>query len=278
MSKVQSWEVSDAFWQRVEPLLPIQQRDPDKTYKRKPGGGRKRLDPRMAFSGIVYVLRTGCQWKAIPKEQFGCASAVHKYFIEWSKAGVFEAIWRQGLAEYDEMEGIAWEWQSIDGGMYKAPMALETVGKNPTDRGKNGSKRHVLVDGRGVPLSIVVTGANRHDVSQLEAVLDGVVFEKPAEQEQYLCADCGYKGKQALSSILQRGYIPHVKQRKEEIEDKKRDPSKKARRWIVEASISWFNRFRKIHVRFEKLEVTHYGLTCLAAAIITYRKIGVIYG
>ena len=84
----------------------------------------------------MYVLRTGCQWKALPKERFGSASAVHKRFLEWEKAGVFEALWKADLAEHDQMEGIAWRWQSIDGAMFKAPMAREAVGPNPTDRGK----------------------------------------------------------------------------------------------------------------------------------------------
>jgi putative transposase len=84
-----------------------------------------------------------------------------------------------GLAEYDEFEGIAWRWQSIDGAMMKAPLAYKAL--DPTQRigEKNGSKRHLLVDGRGVPLSLVVTGANRHDVSQLEAVLDAIMVERP---------------------------------------------------------------------------------------------------
>lgn len=77
------------------------------------------------------------------------------------KGGVFEKLWAMGLAEYDEMEGIAWRWQSIDGAMMKAPLAQESVGPNPTDRGKKWLKRHLLVDGRGCPLSLVVTGANR---------------------------------------------------------------------------------------------------------------------
>lgn len=134
---VKSWEVSDAFWERVEPFIPAPPgRDPNKTYKRKPGGGRKPLSPRRVFEGIVYVLRTGCQWKAIPYERFGSPSSIHKYFRSWLKAGFFLALWQAGLMEYDEMEGIAWEWQSIDGGMVKAPLALEAVGPNPTDRGK----------------------------------------------------------------------------------------------------------------------------------------------
>lgn len=81
------------------------------------------------------MLRTGCQWKALPSE-FGSASSVHKYFQQWHKAGFFLRIWQAGLAEYDEMEGIAWQWQSIDGAMGKAPLGQECVGSNPTDRGK----------------------------------------------------------------------------------------------------------------------------------------------
>ena len=93
------------------------------------------MPSRRVFSAIVYVLRTGCQWKALPKE-FGSASAVHLHFQQWHRAGFFVALWRLGLAEYDEMEGIAWDWQSVDGAMAKAPLAVECVGANPTDRGK----------------------------------------------------------------------------------------------------------------------------------------------
>jgi transposase len=93
------------------------------------------LDDRQIFAGIVYVLRTGCQWKALPKS-FGSASSVHKHFQRWRGQGFFLALWRAGLAEYDELEGIAWEWQSIDGTQGKAPLAREAVGNNPTDRGE----------------------------------------------------------------------------------------------------------------------------------------------
>jgi transposase len=84
----------------------------------------------------VYVLRTGCQWKALPAERFGSASAVHERFLEWEKAGFFESMWKARLAEYDDLQGIAWRWQSVDGALMKAPLAQEAVGPNPTDRGK----------------------------------------------------------------------------------------------------------------------------------------------
>ena len=136
MSRIKSWQVSDALWERVEPLIPVPKRDLSKQYRRKPGGGRKPMDYRKVFEAIVYVLRTGCQWKALPKEVYGSGSSIHAYFQKWERAGFFLALWKAGLAEYDEMEGIAWSWQSIDGASVKAPLAQESVGPNPTDRGK----------------------------------------------------------------------------------------------------------------------------------------------
>jgi transposase len=128
--------VTDAFWQRVEPLIPQRAPSPEKKCLRRPGAGRPPKPARQVFKAIVYVLRTGCQWKALPKERFGSASAIHKRFLEWEAVGFFEALWAAGLSEYDEMEGIAWRWQSVDGAMMKAPLAQEPVGPNPTDRGK----------------------------------------------------------------------------------------------------------------------------------------------
>ena len=138
--RIKSWEVSGAFWEIVAPLIPVRRRDATKAYKRKIGGGRRPLEPRTVFAAIVYVLRTGIQWKALPKEVFGSPSAIHRYFREWEQAGFFLELWRRGLSEYDDMEGIAWEWQSVDGATNKAPLAQEASGANPTDRGKKRIK------------------------------------------------------------------------------------------------------------------------------------------
>ena len=134
------------------------------------------------------------------------------------------------------------------------------------------------MDGRGVPLSLVVTGANRHDVSQLALVLEEIIIERPKDIDQHLCADKGYTGQPALQVIVSKGYIPHVKTRGEEIQEKRNNLDWKARRWVVEVSHSWFNRFRKILVRYEKLADTYMALLHMAAAIIAYRKAGIIYG
>ena len=101
MAQIKSWTVSDALWSKIEPLVPARKRQPGRTYRRKPGAGRKRMPARQVFSAIVYVLRTGCQWKALPKE-FGSSSAVHAYFQRWQREGFFLKIWKAGLTAFAE--------------------------------------------------------------------------------------------------------------------------------------------------------------------------------
>jgi transposase len=139
MKQKESWKITDEFWKEIQHLIPTRQRCDKKEYKRKPGGGRKPIEPRKALEAIFYVLRTGTQWKALPKE-FGASSAIHRYFIFWCEQGFFQAIWLAGLERYDEIKGIDWTWLSGDGCTTKAPLAQESVGKNPTDRGKNGEQ------------------------------------------------------------------------------------------------------------------------------------------
>ena len=134
-------------------------------------------------------------------------------------------------------------------------------------------------------MSLVVTAANVNDVTQVEAVLSAIMVKRPSplkRRSKHLCADAGYRGKNAMRIILAHGYIPHVVGRKREADQKKQSPQKKARRWVVEACHGWFNRFRKLLVRYEKLEHTFLALNHLAAAIITLRKIilpvNIIYG
>jgi putative transposase len=107
------WRIPDQLWTRIEPLLPAK--------PPQPKGGRPWIDDRQAMDGIFYVLRTGCQWKALPRE-FGAPSTVHDRYQRWRQAGVFERLWQAGLLEYDALKGIDWEWQAMDGAMTKAPL------------------------------------------------------------------------------------------------------------------------------------------------------------
>ena len=121
-----------------------------------------------------------------------------------------------------------------------------------------------------------MTGANRHDVTQVENVLASRARKPCGRRRQNLCADAGYDSEGARNIMRKFGYVPHVRSRGEE----KRElaAGTKARRWIVEVAHSWFNRFRKILVRYEKKLASFEGLLQLAAAIIVYRKLGTIYG
>jgi transposase len=117
-----AWRLPDALWDRMLPLLP--------KYSKSPKGGRPRLPLRKIADGIFYVLRTGCQWKAVPRE-FGSGSALHTYFQEWTQLGVFRKLWKAALLEYDELKGIQWEWQSVDGAMTKSPLGGEKNRQKP---------------------------------------------------------------------------------------------------------------------------------------------------
>jgi len=111
--------------------------------------------------------------------------------------------------------------------------------------------------------------------------LDDVVVERPeptAESPQKLCADAGYKGEPALGEAMSRHYEPHIKQRRDEAEAKRTQPGYKARRWVVERTHSWLNRYRKLLVSFEKTEESYVALLALAAAIICWRRTTFIYG
>ena len=148
-------------------MIPKPQREPNREDLRQPGAGRKPVPPRQVVAGIVFVLRTGIPWKALPKARFGSPSAIHRYFLEWHEAGLFEQLWQAGLMESDEMHGIAWGWQRIDGTLTKAPLAHEAVGPNPTDRGK---KREQAPPGGGRAWYPVVVRRERRGDAGCHAV------------------------------------------------------------------------------------------------------------
>lgn len=106
----------EKLWRQLEPLLP--------KYPRSAKGGRPRANLRGVASGIYYVLRTGCQWKALPP-QFGSSSTVHRYFQEWTQGGVWQRFWKSSLQKYEQKRGIAWRWQSLDGATTKSPLGGE---------------------------------------------------------------------------------------------------------------------------------------------------------
>jgi transposase len=128
-STVKFHDIPETLWERIDLVLPI--------YPKSKNGGRPRLALRKVVCGILYVLQTGCQWKAMPK-QFGSGSAIHAYFQEWVARGVFAELWSLALSEYDQLKGIDWKWQSMDGAMTKSPLGGEKNREKPDRSGQAG--------------------------------------------------------------------------------------------------------------------------------------------
>ena len=116
VTKDDGWRVSDKLWEQIEPLLPARKAHPL-------GCHNPRVPDRYAMNAILFVLRTGCQWNALDATGICSCSSAYRRFREWTEAGVFDAFWRNGLAEYDGLKGLDWAWLSMDGAMAKAPVA-----------------------------------------------------------------------------------------------------------------------------------------------------------
>ncbi len=138
------------------------------------------------------------------------------------------------------------------------------------------------MDAHGVPLSLIVTGANQHDITVLQALLDEVITGRPAPSRyhpQHLFADKGYDSNEMRRELRLREYVPHIPHRRRgRWKNHSIGQPKRKRRWVVELCHSWLNRFRKLLVRYEKRTSSYVALVHLACAIIAFRKAGVIYG
>jgi putative transposase len=167
------------------------------------------------------------------------------------------------------------------------------TGDSPVDRSKLGTKRHILTDKNGIPLSTVITSASTHDIKTVTDVIDDAVINRHFEssfskkktrrqnrqQQQHLCLDRAYKSKSTENEIINRGYVPHIPykrkrgQLKEERTNQKQYSYAKNKRWVVERTNSWHNRYRKLFTRYEKKVENYLGLVQLSNSIIIYRKI-----
>jgi transposase len=266
------WRIPDALWQRLQPLLP-----PGKPHPL--GCHNPRVEDRKAMDAIFFVLRTGCQWGALRATGICSKSSAHRRFQEWVAAGVFLRLWTQGLEEYDQLKGLDWRWLAMDGAMTKAPLGGELTGPNPTDRGKRGAKRSLLVEANGIPVGLAIEGANRHDKKLVEATLESIPVHRdlPEEdEEQGLCLDKGYDYDDIRDLVREFAFTAHVRARGEEAQALKRQAGFKARRWVVERTHSWMNRFRRILIRWEKKPENYLALLHFVCALITYRSAGLL--
>ena len=163
------------------------------------------------------------------------------------------------------------------------------TGGNPTDRGKLGTKRHILTDKDGIPLPAVMSSASDHDVKSVTDVVDNAVAKRHVsspktktgrKRKQHPCLDKAYNSKPEEQAIAKRGYAPHLPYRRkrggirkdtEKVINRKKHPARRC--WVVERTNSWHNRFRKLFTRYEKRMENYLGLVQFSCCIIIYREI-----
>jgi len=261
-----NFSIPDALWEKVSSLLP----PPSK------GPGRPPMDNRKAFTGILFLFVTGCQWRLLPR-YLGAKSTVHDRFQLWVNLGIFHLLWTLSLEFYDALVGIAWEWQSMDGAHVVAPLGGEDVGPSYKHKSKNGSNRSVLTDQNGIPLAIVLAPANRNDFKLAELTLESTPLPRPDPLllRQHLSLDKGYDYPEIDLLVERLQYIPHIR-RKEELDLLPELRVHKPKRWVVERTHAWMNNFRSVFIRWAKKYVNYMAFLHLACALITFRAAGLI--
>jgi putative transposase len=153
------------------------------------------------------------------------------------------------------------------------------VGKNPTDRGKLGTKRSLLTEGSGVPIGLAVDGANRNDFKMARATIERMPVARPeptVDHPQGMCLDKGYDYDEVRELLETFGFTAHIRARGEEAQAIKQEAGYRARRWVVERTHSWMNRFRRLLVRWEKKAANYVALLHFACAWITFKACGLL--
>jgi transposase len=258
--------VTDALWERLQPLLP----PPPRRRFRFPG--RKPLDQRKILTGILFVLKTGIAWDDLPAELgTGCGKTCRHYLRAWHHAGAWLKLHAVLLAELNGADQIDWARALIDASFVKAPEGGEDTGPNPTDRGKSGSKHHVLTDARGIPLAAAVTAANVNEVTQVFQVLADMpaVGGKPGPKRQKpdrLQGDAGYDSGPVRQLLRWLGVVPVLAERGRE-----HGSGLGVFRWFVERTISWLHAFGRLRRRLDRLTEIQEAFLRLGCSLICLR-------
>jgi putative transposase len=150
------------------------------------------------------------------------------------------------------------------------------VGKNPTDRGKPGTKQSVLVDRDGGPLGAVAAAANINDHRLLRETIEAIVTERPEptpQAPQHLCLDAAYDNEPSRVVAAEAGYTPHIRPADEAKAAGRKRRGAKPRRWVVERTLAWLNKCRALLVRYDKHAENYLGLLQLACGLLWYRRL-----
>lgn len=257
-------DLTDEQWAVVAPLLPPKART-----------GRPRADDRRTFNGILWVLRTGARWADLPR-RYGAASTCHHRLRTWQARGVWERVWRGILSTLDGQGGIDWTTGYLDGTFVPAKRGGDAVGL--TRRGK-GTKVMVAVDGRGLPLGLLVASARVAEVRLAEPTLATVKVAqhrgRPKTRPATLVADKGYDSAGFRKYLRGRGIRPCIPYRRGRRPRPGPAPDLAGyrQRWHVERTFAWLGGYRRLVVRFERSVAAYRGLLFVAAASICLRRL-----
>jgi transposase len=246
----------------------LAQRVPDAPIS--PKGGRPAMDKRMALRGIFWVLDNGAKWKDLPR-RFGSKSAVHRWFTLWVRAGVFEGLMRDAGELVEDGDGFHLYECYIDGTFSKARGGGDGVGV--TKAGK-GVKIMVMVDARGLPIAVTTGSATPHESQLVQGMFE---FMLSSDTPTRIIGDKAYDS-DALDEELDDECIeliaPHRRNRKKEnVTQDGRTLRRYKRRWTVERTISWFQNFRRLCIRYEKSTMLFQGFLHLGCSIILLKQV-----
>ncbi|MYR60466.1 IS5 family transposase [Streptomyces sp. SID625] len=258
--------VPDDLWSLVSPLLP--------SFASRPqGGGTAPVDERAVFTAVVYVLTSGCAWRHLP-ETFGVSPATaHRRFSAWTRDGLWRRLHRAVLDELGARGEVDWTSAIVDAASVRAGKGGPLTGRNPVDRGKKGSKLHILSDAQGLPLALGVSGANVHDSQALLPLVLGIPAVRSLRGPRRrrpgrLRADKAYHPAGRLKWLRERGIVPRIA--RPGIESGERLGR---HRWKIERSISWLFGYRRLTVRYERKGSHFLAFLGLAAALTCYKKL-----
>lgn len=260
--------ISDELWEVIEPLLP----PPKPRRFRYPG--RKPADNRKALTGIVFVLKTGIPWEALPGDLGVCGMTCWNKLREWQAAGVWQRLHEVLLARLQHADQIDWSRALLDSASVRAVHGGSQTGPNPVDRAKRGSKHHVLTDANGLPLAARVTAANRNDITQLKPLVEGIPAVRgrrgrPRRRPRIVQGDRGYDSEPHRRWLRQRGIQPLLARR-----GTPHGSGLGVYRWVVERTLAWLHQMRRLRTRFERRADIHQAFLSLACALVCWNSIG----
>ncbi|MFB7256845.1 IS5 family transposase [Streptomyces nojiriensis] len=260
--------VPDDLWQRIAPLLP------STLERRHRYPGRLRVPYRVALAGVMYVLRTGVAWRDVPAEAVGCSGVTAwRRLRDWTEAGVWPRLHAALLTDLRRASLLDVDDCAVDGSHVRALKGGDHVGPSPVDRGRPGSKHHLIVDRHGIPLAVTLTGGNRHDVTQLLPLLNEVPpirgrRGRPRRKPRRLYADRGYDFDKYRRLLRKRGIKPMIARR-----GVAHGSGLGKVRWVVERTFAWLHHFKRLRIRYERRAALHLGLLQLACSIVCLRRL-----